>query len=104
MSESTAPAFSALTRLKDALTKANMSEDNVSFILGRLTRVITETVVTEVAQALGEEELKQVANVASEEEKMQKMAILFEQKTGKSITVLREEVTEKMVAEFEALE
>lgn len=96
--------FSALERLKDALIKANISEDNAAFILGRLSRTITEAVIAEVAKNIDETQLRELSAVQNEEEKMAKMAQFFEQKTGKSINSLREEITDKMVAEFESLE
>ena len=105
MSEPTAQVpFSALTRLKEALNKANMPEDDVAFILGRLTRSITETVVNEVSQVIDVPQLQELSKIENEEERMSKMGQFFQQKTGKSISALREEVTEKLVAEFESIE
>lgn len=105
MSESTAQVpFSALTRLKEALIQANMPEDDVAFILGRLTRSVTETVVSEVSQVIDVPQLQELSKIENEEERMNKMGQFFQQKTGKSISALREEVTEKLVAEFESIE
>ncbi|MBP7774766.1 hypothetical protein KA078_03175 [Candidatus Woesebacteria bacterium] len=105
MSEPTAQVpFSALTRLKEALSAANMPEDDVAFILGRLTRSITETVVNEVSQVIDVPQLQELSKIENEEERMNKMGQFFQQKTGKSISALREEVTEKLVAEFESIE
>ncbi len=105
MSEPTVQTpFSALMRLKEALIQANMPEDDAAFILGRLTRSITETVVNEVSQVIDVPQLQELAKIENEEERMNKMGQFFQQKTGKSISALREEVTEKLVAEFESLE
>ncbi len=102
MSQQPAPAFTALARLKDSLVAAQMPGDDVSFILGRLTRLVTDGVIEQISAALDSEQVKELASILDEEQKLAKMAELFQAKTGKSIETVREELTEKLVAEYEA--
>lgn len=103
-SENEKPFLAAASRLRERLTKGGLSDDTISFILGRFVSKVSNKTMDEVVEKLSDQMMSpEVGGIVDDAQRQAKIEQLFKDRTGKTIQERREEIAEEMVQEFEAL-